>query len=301
MRWESGVAILPGVLGAAGILLLLWRRRMIFATTLSIPWLWSVLSIGAIGVTECILAYFQADASANWVEGLRFAAAATTFCPVMTTLGAKRPQDKPWQLIVISLWAILALPALEQLILKPGQPLEVQTMRSWFLLGMIMIGLFNFLPTRFWPSALLVLAAQLILLGNYLPFAIPTTGSWGPSAAMLLLLMAVALPAFGIPRSRRTCQDEDRLWLDFRDSFGLLWSLRMAERVNADAARYQWGITLTWSGFQTADSAESAQSIPANVIPGLHRTLKNLLRRFVSSQWIADRMNSVDESDEAER
>ena len=41
---------------------------------------------------------------------LDFAAAMIVFCPAMALLGAKRPQDKPWQLIVLSLWGILALP-----------------------------------------------------------------------------------------------------------------------------------------------------------------------------------------------
>ncbi len=44
----------------------------------------------------------------------------------------------------------------------------------------------------------------------------------------------------------------DRVWTDFRDLFGTVWSLRVMERVNETARLQQWNWELTWSGFTPA-------------------------------------------------
>ena len=81
----------------------------------------------------------------------------------------------------------------------------------------------------------------------------------------------------------------DRLWFDFRDTFGLFWALRVQERVNAAAQQYDWPLELTWTGFRdTADQSPLAAIDPA-IEPALRTTLKGLLRRFVTNQWIAQR------------
>ena len=53
----------------------------------------------------------------------RFAAAVLSFAPTMALLGAKRPQNGAWQFVVITLWAILALPAFEVLLRGRGEAL----------------------------------------------------------------------------------------------------------------------------------------------------------------------------------
>jgi hypothetical protein len=82
----------------------------------------------------------------------------------------------------------------------------------------------------------------------------------------------------------------DRVWVDFRNAFGAVWALRMAERMTAAAASYAWHVRLTWEGFRTLDG---------DIVAGWSETeqrqvqsvFANLLRRFVSSDWIERRLN----------
>jgi hypothetical protein len=82
----------------------------------------------------------------------------------------------------------------------------------------------------------------------------------------------------------------DLLWLDFRDAFGLLWSLRLQERVNAAAKSAGWEIELAWTGF-VDKRPKAAQGIQGISIPQeLRPVMSGLLRRFVSKEWIAARL-----------
>jgi hypothetical protein len=74
------------------------------------------------------------------------------------------------------------------------------------------------------------------------------------------------------------------IWLDFRDSFGLLWSLRVQERLNATATQHGWKTELSWDGFRPAEESAAQRG-------ELRAALRGLLRRFVSGAWIARRLD----------
>lgn len=295
MQLDSGLlpVVLATAAGLIGVALLLWRRRSVADTTLLIPWGWAMLSVCLIALCGIVIALFGRSGAA-WTESLRVVAAGSAFCPGMAVLGAKRPHDKAWQLIVASLWVILALPALRQLLVKPGQPLEISGLPSWFLAILIGLNLINTLPTRFWPSAVLVAAGQIGLFNPHLPVSIPIDRSAAWLGGFWLLVGGLVLATMGWPPKRQVVQAEDRLWLDFRDSFGTLWSLRMAERINAAAAMYQWDVHLGWNGFQCGDAGGR---IPPDVASRMHRTIRNLFRRFVSRRWIAQRLKNQAQGD----
>ena len=292
VRTGQEMALVAAVIGLMGILILLWRRRLLQGTTLMAPWYWSVLSLFVVAGSEVLITWPGDGLPAGWHEPVRFAAGATVFCPCMAALGAKRPQDKAWQLIVLSLWAILVLPAFENMLLQPGQPMEIKDARSWFLVSLIVVGAVNTLPTRFWPSALLLTAAQTLLFAPYLPVVNTPLAAPSRLAGLLLCVIAIGLVAVGLPPRRAVKLPVDRLWLDFRDGYGTFWALRLAERINAAGSMYHWNITLTWRGFRTTDVTDVADELTPQVAEGIHRTINNLLRRFVSPQWISRRLDA---------
>jgi hypothetical protein len=205
---------------------------------------------------------------------------------MMAVLGAKRPQHGAWQFIVLSLAGVLALPALEYLVLQGGETLAIDGVRSAFLAGLIALGLLNWLPTRRWPTALFVAGGQIALYAEHLPWIVPWECAPAVSLAAISFVVATAIAVVQdhIPR-RDPAAGFDRVWRDFRDDYGALWALRVAERVNAAATKSGSSVRLTWRGFRTeAGAAPSRDDVLA-----LETSLENLLRRFVSREWIAKR------------
>ncbi|MBC7857084.1 MAG: hypothetical protein IAF94_26945, partial [Pirellulaceae bacterium] len=202
-----------------------------------------------------------------------------------------RPQHLAWNFVVLALWGIVSLSALTALVMQRSDRFILGDARAWLLWVLILMGLINYLPTRNWVTALLVALGQVILFAPHLPLLRGTL--WlanlpaGPSLA--LFVFAVALAFVGrasqpVPDGlERPSYKFDRLWLDFRDSFGLLWGLRLQERVNAASTAAKWEVELNWNGFPS-------KGIPAQHREALRQAMTGLLRRFVSHEWIAARL-----------
>jgi hypothetical protein len=276
---ESSLSVVSVVCAVLMAAIVLFARRKITGSTLIGPWWWCLAALAALGLTEAAIA-------AQWVrsaEPLRFAAAVGVFSPWMSLLGAKRPQDAAWHFIVASLWGIQAMPAAEALWLKPGQPLAIVDFRAYLLLGLMVLALLVYLPTRFWLSAILAAAGQFALCWNFLPWTLADNRS---TVIGMVCLLLGAIAALVSARRPSPAPPLDRVWLDFRDRFGALWGARVLERINADAALRQAPMRLGWSGFCSADRGEPMAEIPPEARDELRLSFVNLLRRFVTVEWI---------------
>jgi hypothetical protein len=288
----TGVA-LAATLAAAVILVRTYRT--IAGTTLIMPWTWSLLTFACIAATNLYATFVLNDRLDNpygTFSSTHFLAACGTLCPLVALIGAKRPQHTAWNFVVVSLWGMLALPAAEVVFLQPGQILEINSFRSWFLLALIAVELLNFMATRYAISCALLVVAQLIWLGPWLPFEL-----WFPAGRFdwellgLLCASSATITAWAVAlRPTRADNAYDKLWFDFRDSFGLFWSLRLIERVNDTAKQANWSFDLGWGGFRTKAEFKPLGKLPPEVDAALRNCLQGLLRRFVSREWIAQRL-----------
>jgi hypothetical protein len=211
----------------------------------------------------------------------------------MALLGAKRPQDRPWHFIVLSLWVVLALPALHVLLLRSGQSLSTPSALGWFMLGLLTIGFFNRVLTPAWISGLLFACGQMSLLADHLPLVGHLPGIDRCQCQLLGLGLIALSTIFSWMLSHRRhagAEPLDRLWLEFRDLFGVLWALRLAERINSSAILTKSDMVLRWSGFQTSAGGRITDSKSPDAIRIQRQGLENLLRRFVSRTWIAERL-----------
>lgn len=275
-------ALLVAGLALGGLGSLMWQRRTLRGTTLVAPWVWSLVTLVALAATE-ILISLSGSPAPDWAPHLRFAAAMSTVCPAMALLGAKRPQNRGWQFIVLSLWAILSLPSIEWLLF--GGLREIHPARFWFLVILIAVGAANGLGTRRWPSSLLYCGGQSALMAPFFSTQAALSGSLSPLVGISALVLSWLLIAAESPRARRAASPLDRVWLDFRDAFGVVWALRIAERMNASANMYDWPVTLAWRGFVARNSDATA-----DVSPAVEESFRTLLRRFVSPAWIDARL-----------
>jgi hypothetical protein len=278
---------LPLIALCVGLVALATAWRIVRDTTLVATWVWCAAALGATAGLEIFAACTTADltATAPW----RYAARALLLCPVVSLVGAKRPQHGPWNFVVFSLWCILALPAAETLLANTGQALEVTGFRSWFLCLLIFVTLANGLPTRNWAAALLATAGQSLLLGEYLPWPLPMAPSIATDAGLICL--ATGAVAFAL-RGRQNLSTEplDVLWRDFRDAFGLFWALRVEERLLAAGEMYRWPVRLDWHGWTTLDGRSITEALNPETRQQIVATTRGLLRRFVSNDWIDARL-----------
>jgi len=293
-------AIVAAVTLATGAAILALHQRTIRQTTLTSAWCWSWAALAGWAGVE-LLAAWRSDLTALALAPLRLAAVALSFCPAVSLVGAKRPQHAAWNIVVVSLWGIVALPAAENYFLHPGQRLALGDARGWFLWILILLGPINFLPTRFWLAALLVAVGQVVALSRYV--ALPQRPPVPQPELVGLALCGLGMLSAAASARRKTIAANplDRLWLDFRNSFGLFWSLRVQERMNAASAQHGWDVELGWRGFrrreealkpeaQAKEPSDSPSLALQSSEPALRTTFKGLLRRFVSGEWIAERM-----------
>jgi hypothetical protein len=243
-------------------------------TTLSLPWAWTLAAFWLLAVADLV--------PAN--PATRFLFAASALCPGIALMGARRPHHLAWQLIVGSLWLVIVLPALNSLAV-PSE-MEFDIVRQVFLLILVAIIVASLLPTRFGFSGTLLLAGFVILFGPQLPWSgIPSMEFTIPLASGLFLAGLVVAWLRPAP-DRSTCWPADRLWLDFRDTFGTFWALRLADRVNRAAQQEGWKCHLGWRGFSTDDD-EPLESLATEE---LHQYLRNIVRRFAGQAWIDRRL-----------
>jgi hypothetical protein len=185
--------------------------------------------------------------------------------------------------VVAALWGLLALPAAEALLVRRGAHLALDELTGWLLWLLILLGPSNFVGTRYLPAALLVAIGQVLMLSGHLPL-IPWEHRQTLWAAGTAIPATAALLAAHGQRSTRFPHQRDRLWLDFRDTFGAAWALRIQDRFNHTAETCGWQLRLTWRGFRDRSTGRPADitAQPAAV----RRCFASLIRRFVSPEWV---------------
>jgi uncharacterized membrane protein len=223
-------------------------------------WLCWVISIG----TWALL---------GWQSALiwRFVALALTGCAVVAVLGARRPGVGPWNFVLLGLLAVLLLP-LSSLHRTQGQP-QPQLQNTLFMAGVVLVGVMNYLPTRLAPAALLLASG----CGFEIAFWREHSADVEPISPVGPLLVAVTpwLVYLQLAHWKRPPNEFDRIWLWFRDRFGLVWSQRVREQFNRAASNAGWPVLLRWQGLRRQPGAE----MPG---PDVQRQIVAALRALLS-------------------
>jgi hypothetical protein len=224
-------------------------------------------------------AAWAAALAAEWLRpaaepaALRYLALSLTACALIAVLGARRPGVGAWNFVVVGLLAVLLLPLAEGL-----GGMHLTWPRVLFLAGILAVGVLNYLPTRLGPAALLLALGCGLELASVLPRDMVPDGLRPalPLGGLLLALVpwAAYTPTRGGPPP---AAEFDRLWLGFRDRFGLVWGQRLREQFNRSAAHADWPVVLRWTGLRL--KAGAALPTPA-VQEEIVATLRALLKRF---------------------
>lgn len=226
------------------------------------------------------------------LDQLWYWTAVISCCPLIAILGAKRPTSRVWTwFIIMPLIAVLGWPAVTVLSQFPRfPPLEIQLPVFLGFILVLVMGVGNYLGTRYALGAFFCGVAVLLTLwplSNLFNGEIARTNSWRASAA---LVMGLAM-LHGFRQSKRPSLEEspfDRLWFDFSDSFGIVWSMRIQDRINQLAEQEKWSVRLGTEGFNWQENASHVDRLHST--ERLEQTLRWLLRRFVEPEWIDQRL-----------
>jgi hypothetical protein len=200
----------------------------------------------------------------------RYLALCLTAGALVAVLGARQPGMGAWNFVVAGLLAILSLPLVEQPWSSPQWRLDEP--RTLFLAGILAVGIVNYLPTRW----VLVAAAGGLWAGTELWHLVQAPEA-GPSIVMAILFAALVWSA--CDRKPEAAGEFDALWLAFRDSYGLVWGLRVEEQFNHAAQHARLPVRLKWNGMVTLTDAAIDEHVRQEAL----RTLEAVLKRFVTS------------------
>ncbi len=270
--------------------LMSFRRNSI--QVLTPTFFWSEFAILSWGLASLVsLDVFQVGTA--WQDQFWYWAAVLTCCPLISVLGAKRPTSRGWSwFIILPLIAVLGWPALT-IFLVPSPDLVPLEIQSPVLIGFILVlvmGTGNYMGSRYGLSILMVSGAALLSLWPVFSSFAGDLNFATRIRAFSALLCGIGV-LHGFRQAGRPTLDEskyDQLWFDFRDAFGIVWSIRIQDRINQTAQKEGWVVRLGTEGFVWDQNVSDEQIKQSE--DRLEHTLHWLLRRFVEPEWINVRL-----------
>lgn len=265
-------------------------------TTLTPAYRWSLGAAAAWTLAwggEC----FPQQASPALRDLVWWLATLLVLCPPLAVLGARRPGVQAWSWFVLwPLLAVLGWPAVLGVLQSTAAGairIPLPLMIGFALV--LLMGLGNYAPTRYGLSAALAGIAACCVAAPLSEAAppLPVTPDALRRAAVTALALAVLLADRQARLPSAASTPLVRLWTDFRNTFGVVWARRIADRINHRAASENWTWRLGDDGFHPLDPAapDSAGATP-ECDPRIEQALRWQLDRHVTADWIDRRLRA---------
>ncbi|MFI5457995.1 MAG: hypothetical protein ACHRXM_21350 [Isosphaerales bacterium] len=221
---------------------------------------------------------------------LTYVAILALLAALVSVLNARTPGGRVWAGLMVLLVVVFLIPWLEeQTRLRRAQGLaQLHLDAPWTIFYglLVVVGLTNYLPTRFG------IAAACLGLVFFLEYLGLTRVDW-PAERRATLWSWVAwtfassmwVARFSAGREPPSGVSCERLWFWFRDHWGVVWALRVQERFNRSAGLGRWPVRLTWFGLEPADplQTDALPPCPAEA----EAAFRGLIRRF-AQPWRLD-------------
>jgi hypothetical protein len=304
------VSLLPPILSVVSGILVCRARWSLRETALLVAWYWSLVAVLAWGIAAS-LPLTAASSSPLTSDAAWYLAAVATLCPGIAVLGSRRPVVRVWSwFVLLPLLLVFGAPVATAGWSRSDATLLIATPTTLGVGIVLLMGTGNYIGTRYSGPALCLAASVFAVVG---PLSEWWGGWWsresGRTAGVLLVCLSLGWGSWLAAR-RRPCAEAgwDRVWSDFRETFGVVWSRRVQDRINARAVTEAWDCRLeAWgivaaphlvSGIdQPAPDGASALSSAVNRPPSLRdidklgQALRWHLDRFVSSVWVDRRLH----------
>jgi len=290
------VSLLVTIPAAAGLLMAgigLFRvHRVVQGTTLMTAWGAALILLTVWGVVWAV-GNWGPSVSDGLLSRFCYSTAVLGLCPPVAVLGARKPVSRAWAaFVLIPLLLVFSIPAVSTWWRHgPDTALQLEApMLIGFLLVLVM-GAGNYVGTRFTWAALAYAAAVATVILPATDFA--ETLDAPPVALVNAAAILLGMSGWAAIRAGRRANLElphhDRLWIAFRDAFGIVWATRVMQRINWTAREENWPAELDFTGLRWTETKIDADE-KRRVIERLIHTYRWLLKRFVNDEWIDIRL-----------
>ncbi|APW62653.1 hypothetical protein [Paludisphaera borealis] len=244
---------------------------------------WGAIVLG-LGIAAQVVALTESPASGRPMSGrITYVMTTAVLAGLTSVLNARRPGDRVWALLMALLLVVFLIPWLEGSgRMRKADGLAVLRLDSpWtiFYGFLALAGTANYLSTHFRAAVVLGLGLIVEYLGLRSTEWPPAWRAYCWTAAAWLFGASFWTARLGCKRSSEPGRNEiDRIWVWFRDRWGTVWALRIAEQFNRSAAIGGWPYRLSWTGLVPVDPESDAPVVAGDRASA---TLRGLLRRFV--------------------
>ncbi len=272
--------------------LLAWYRArpLVKDTSLTSAWNWA-----AVALLVWVLSVVSSQHSSGVLDHLGYASAVLLLAPFIAVLGARRPGAAAWNwFVVLPMIVVLLWPAVSSI--ATGSIHDAFELPTPMALGVVLVmvmGLGNYFGTRFTLPVLVTAAGPAFILRSLTQSDVvrkPDVNSciWIASVilgiAAIVFLFRLTRPAASTTTANRVDQ-LNRMWIDFQERFGVVWSKRVMDRLNQFADRERWPFTFALEGIKPTSEATLISD------PALAR-IRWVLRRFVDPAWLNLRVDN---------
>lgn len=294
----------------AAVVLIRLRSVVLYTTLTTVwPWAWVAWAAAAVGWG------LRVAGSTALVSYVDYFSAVAVLSPPLASLGARRPTCRSWPFFVLlPMFAVLCWPAISVgLATKFSRPLELETPAIAMYLVVLIMAWGNYAFGRFKGYVILLAICLAIQVSGWVPkvqfftvdqFRLYTIGiatllcfslrgvadvSFLPEGSPPMRSLRLYWPRASAPTVAPSFNDLDEFDLtlhEFGELYGLVWWLRMQDRLNVFAAQHKWpGRFEGRRGIWTEPLSESQEA-------EVDRAFRWLFRRFVDAPWLDDRLPS---------
>lgn len=283
------------------VFLWLWLKQVrprLRGTTLTGSGNWLIVAV----VTWILTAAWQSPLDLSGQETLPGLASRLNYLsltlwltPMVAVLGAKRPGVRVWNVFVVVPMLIMlnwpAFSAERDVLWNSSLDLEAPALMGFFVVLLMVLG--NYFGTIFTFPALLFCGAlgfALCEFSHSLP-DLNLSALLARSCTSLLLAGCFLWARQILQRATRQRESYERVWLDFRDWFGILWTRRVMDRLNQSAQTERWHARLSMDRIQWEEGLSKDQRDETE--QKMDHAFRWLFRRFVDESWIDERLSEM--------
>ena len=255
------LSLLISISGLLGLIYVLYQvirlRKEVKQTTLTGPVQWAIAGIH-LWILAWILRTPELGISLGILDQIWYSVPVFMLCPFVAVLGARRPGSQVWGwFIILPMCLVLEISAIRlwgNQVIPVSFQLDTPTIVG-FCIVMVM-GLGNYFGTKRTGSVFLFGLILLLLVAPYsesVPGIFPQKETARIWSTFLLIFLTFfnsrQKEAESLPLPFR------KVWLDFLDSYGIVWGKRLMDQMNRTGHDQNWTVHLELEGFiENSDS-----------------------------------------------